>query len=83
MGLFYRGFHFKASSYLLYILLLVPSVYVSLYVLDVSTNIRKAIAFNLSGPVTLGVAALFCYKIKLTKLQLNSIINQMIFPLLF
>lgn len=81
MGLFYRGFHFKASPYLLYILLLVPSVYVSLYVLDVSSNIRKAIAFNLSGPVTLGVAALFCYKIQLSKSQLKQVVNHIVFPL--
>ncbi|HIC31343.1 MAG TPA: O-antigen ligase domain-containing protein [Flavobacteriaceae bacterium] len=82
IGLFYNGFNKKATTYLLYILLLVPSVYVSLYVLDVSNNIRKAIAFNLSGPVTLGIAALFCYGVTLTKQQLGSVVNHAIFPLI-
>lgn len=81
IGLFYNGFNKKATTYLLYILLLVPSVYVSLYVLDVSNNIRKAIAFNLSGPVTLGIAALFCYGVTLTKQQLGRVVNHAIFPL--
>ena len=54
MGLFYNGFNKKATPYLLYIVLLIPSVYVSLYLLDIGVNIKKAIAFNLSGPVCLG-----------------------------
>lgn len=81
MGLFYRGFHFKAVPYLFYILLLIPGIYISLYLLDVSNDIRKAIAFNLSGPVTLGIAALFCYKIQLSKKQLGTILNFIIYPL--
>lgn len=82
MGLFYNGFNKKATSYLLYIVLLIPAVYVSLYLLDVGVNIKKAIAFNLSGPVCLGVAALFCYGLRITKTQLESIVNFAIFPLI-
>ncbi|AXO81613.1 O-antigen ligase domain-containing protein [Olleya aquimaris] len=81
IGLFYQGFSKKATSYLLYLLLLIPSIYVSLYVLDIGQNIRKAIAFNLSGPVCLGVAALFCYNLKLTKTQLGSMLNYAVYPL--
>ncbi len=81
-GLFYQGLNKKASIYLVYILLLIPSIYVSLYLIDVGNNIRKAIAFNLSGPVTLGIAALFCFNIKLTKNQLEKVINFILFPLI-
>ena len=48
LGLIYNGFNKKAAPYIFYIILLIPSVYISLYSLDVSVNIRKAIAFNLS-----------------------------------
>lgn len=82
LGLFYNGFNKKATTYLLYILFLVPSIYVSLYLLDVGQNIRKAIAFNLSGPICLGIAALFCYSIKLTKTQLGFVLNYSVFPLI-
>ncbi len=81
IGFFYSGFSKKAISYFFYILLLVPSIYVSLNALDVGDNIRKAIAFNLSGPVCLGLSALYCYGIKVTKEQLESIVNHAIFPL--
>lgn len=81
MGLFYNGFNRKATIYLLYIILLIPSVYVSLYLLDVGVDIKKAIAFNLSGPICLGVSALFCYGVKVTKIQLESIINFCLYPL--
>jgi len=82
MGLFYNGFNKKAALYLFYIILLIPSIYVSLYLLEADQNIRKAIAFNLSGPVTLGIAALFCFGLKVTKTQLESVINSMLFPLI-
>ena len=81
MGLFYKGFNKKAALYFLYILLLIPSIYVSLNALDIGDNIRKAIAFNLSGPVCLGLSALFCYRVSLTKRELETVINHAIFPL--
>jgi hypothetical protein len=81
MGLVYQGFNKKGTSYLLYLLFLIPSVYVSLELIDADTNIRTAIAFNLSGPVCLGVSALFCYGIRVSKLQLETILNYAIYPL--
>ncbi|WP_147678609.1 O-antigen ligase family protein [Algibacter pacificus] len=81
MGLMHHGFNKKASVYLLYIVLLIPSIYVSLELLDADINIRKAIAFNLSGPVCLAIAALFCFGVKITKTQLETIFNYAIYPL--
>lgn len=81
IGLFNSGFNKKATMYLLYMILLIPSIYVSLYLIDVGSNIRKAIAFNLSGPICLGVSALFCFGVKVTKSQYESIINFAIYPL--
>ncbi|MCL5128728.1 O-antigen ligase [Algibacter sp. L4_22] len=81
MGLMYRGFNKKATIYLLYLILLIPSVYVSLELLDTGSNIRKAIAFNLSGPVCLGLSALFCFGVKISKSQLETIVNFTIYPL--
>ena len=63
MGLIYQGFNKKGTSYLLYLLFLIPGVYVSLELIDAGTNIRTAIAFNLSGPVCLGVISLVLFRI--------------------
>jgi hypothetical protein len=37
-----------------FLLLLVPSIVISTFVLDFDTNIRTTIAFNISGSVCLG-----------------------------
>ena len=81
MGILYKGFQARALLYLFYIVLLIPGIYVSLYLLDISANIRKAVAFNLSGPVCLGVSAMFCYGVSITRKQLGQIINFGIYPL--
>ncbi len=81
MGFYYNGFHKKATPYLFYLFFLIPSIYVSLYNPDIGNNIRKAIAFNLSGPVCLGISALFCFNLKLTKQQLTSVVNYVLLPL--
>ena len=81
IGFYYNGFNKKAILYLLYLIFLIPSIYVSLYSLDIGVNIRKAIAFNLSGPVCLGISALFCFGVKLTKQQLNTVVNYILLPL--
>lgn len=81
VGFVYNGFNKRAVPYVFYIALLIPGIYLSLSLLDLGYNIRKAIAFNLSGPVCLGLSALFCYGVKITKKQLESIINYAIYPL--
>ncbi|MBD0823886.1 O-antigen ligase family protein [Aestuariibaculum marinum] len=81
MGLFYKGFRLYAIPYVFYLLLLIPGIYVSMYALNVSVNLRKAVAFNLSGPVCLGISALFCFGVSITKYQLERVINSAIYPL--
>jgi hypothetical protein len=51
-------------------------------VLDFDTNIRKAIAFNISGPVCLGVASLYTYRRKISLDQMNDIILSMGLPII-
>jgi len=48
-------------SYLVYLVLLIPGIFVAGLNIGENTVIRKAIAFNLSGPVCLGIVAIFCY----------------------
>lgn len=61
IGVMTTHFSQKSFSYVLYILLLIPSIFLAGLNQGADTVIRKAIAFNLSGPVCLGVAAIFCY----------------------
>ncbi|WP_055435377.1 O-antigen ligase family protein [Lacinutrix algicola] len=52
----------KSFVYVLYLLLLIPGIFVTGFNQTTETIIRKAIAFNLSGPVCLGFVAIFCYQ---------------------
>ena len=73
IGMFYRGINVRSWPYFLYLLLLVPGILFSAINLNYGTNIGNAIGFNLSGPVTLGVAALYCYQKKITAKRMNEL----------
>ncbi|WP_245234846.1 O-antigen ligase family protein [Tamlana crocina] len=67
--------------YILYILLLIPGILVAGFNMSVQTNIRTAIAFNLSGPVCLGIVSIFCYKRKISYQNIHKVLLYMALPL--
>ncbi|WP_245925674.1 O-antigen ligase family protein [Algibacter marinivivus] len=67
--------------YIVYIFLLVPGILVAGFNMTEQTTIRTAIAFNLSGPVCLGVVSIFCYKQKLTYQSMHKVLLAMALPL--
>ncbi len=70
IGIYIRGFSLRSSWYVIYILLFLPSILVAADRIDIDESLRRAIAFNLAGPVVLGVAAVYCYNRTITKKQL-------------
>lgn len=70
----YNGFGKTAVPYWIFLLLLIPSVLIGTFVLNFDTNIRTTIAFNISGPVCLGLASLYTYRRKITLSQMNSLL---------
>ncbi|WP_223549258.1 O-antigen ligase [Aestuariivivens sp. NBU2969] len=80
MGMFFRGVNGKGYPYFIYLILLVPSILVASTTLSFFANFRTNIAFVLSGPVCLGIAALFCYERKVTNRQLLNIILYLALP---
>jgi len=67
MGLFYNGISNRAYPYLIYLILLLPSIFVAYANIGLDTNFRTNVAFVLSGPVCLGISAFYLFnkKIKL------------------
>ncbi|BCY27231.1 O-antigen ligase family protein [Flavobacterium okayamense] len=61
LGMFYDGIKKSSYIYVLFLLLLLPGIFVGINNLRFDTNIRKAIAFNISGPVCLGISAIYCF----------------------
>jgi hypothetical protein len=82
MGMFYKGISGKGYPYFLYLLLLVPSIFVASTSLSFDANFRTNIAFVLSGPLCLGIAALFCYDKKLSLRDLHKILLAMLLPII-
>lgn len=61
LGLFYSGLSKHSYIYGIFLLLLVPGIIKGANELSFAVNVRKAIAFNISGPICLGISALYCY----------------------
>ncbi|MBT8304923.1 MAG: O-antigen ligase family protein [Bacteroidia bacterium] len=82
LGLVFNSLSKNSYMYVIYLLLLVPGIVMASVTLDYETVFRKAIAFNLSGPVCLGLAALFCYNRSLHKADFNVITQAMVLPII-
>jgi len=81
LGIYYQGFKREALVYVFFLLLLIPGIFYGVLTLSFEANIRKAIAFNISGPACLGVSALYCMNRKVSYHQLRNIIVALSLPI--
>ncbi len=72
----------RSVIYIIYLLVLIPGIVVAANTLGYETNVRTAIAFNLSGPICLGVAAIYCYERNVTIQSIQKILLAMILPII-
>ena len=82
IGMYYNGLSRGATPYWIFLLLLVPSIILSTFVLDFDNNVRKTIAFYMSGPVCLALASLYTYRRKVALEQMNSILLSVGLPII-
>ena len=82
IGMFYRGFNRNSWPYLFYIVFLIPGIFFSAMNLDYDTSVVKALASNLSGPVCLGISALYCYDRKISNERLQHILLALLLPII-
>jgi hypothetical protein len=81
LGMYYSGFSKNAVPLWIYLMLLLPGVIVATETLNLQTEVRKAIAFNISGPVCLGIASIYCYSRKISISQINDILLALALPI--
>lgn len=72
LGIFYKGVPKKWNPYFFFLLLLIPSVLITLQ--GVHDDLRRKIFFDVLGPATLGFAAIYTYKRKITRHEINQIL---------
>lgn len=82
IGLFFKGTSSKTTPFWIYLLILIPGIVIASQTLSYEIVFRKAIAFNLSGPVCLGISALYCYYKKISAVQFNYILLMLLLPLI-
>jgi len=82
VGIYYSGFSKNALPYWIYTALLIPGILVASETLSHNSEIRKAISFNISGPVCLGISAVYCYFRRISFNQLNNILLFTALPIL-
>lgn len=82
LGMFYLGFKRNAAPYLIFVLLLLPGVLVSYEEMTYDVDFRKSVFFNLSGPLCLGVSAVFTYGRTISFRRMLKIIDYIIYPLI-
>jgi len=80
IGIFIQGGVSKGYHYIFYILLFMPSIFMGDYSLE--DEVRKLVAFNLAGPVSLGVVAFYLYKRKVKLKELNLVLFFFVLPII-
>lgn len=81
LGMFFSGTSKNSIIYLVFILLLLPGIYIGANVLGSEVDVRKAILFNILGEVTLFFSAIYCYQRKVSLLQIEYIIKALALPI--
>jgi len=82
IGMFFKGTSSKTVPFWTYLLILIPGIIVASITMSLEADFRKSIAFNLSGPVCLGVSALYCYYKKIKKEDFQKVITMLLLPLI-
>ncbi|SHI37342.1 O-antigen ligase like membrane protein [Mesonia phycicola] len=82
IGMMYQAFKKNAYPYVVYIFLLIPGVFVAMNTLGYEENFRTTMMFNLSGPLSLAISAIYCFERKIKFQDLLEVLNAIIYPLI-
>lgn len=81
LGMYFSGISKKAMPYWIFLLLLVPGIVLGVLNLGFEMDVRKALVFNILGPVCLGLSSIYCYERKITFDRFLGVITAFSLPL--
>lgn len=81
IGILYNGFSNKSFLYVFFLSLLIPGIIIGTATLSFDANIRKAIAFNITGPACLGICAIYTFQKSISFERLKDVLTMMMLPL--
>lgn len=82
IGMFFKGSSTRAKPFWIYLLILLPGIFISSFLIDYGVNFRTTVAFNLSGPVCLGISAIYCYYKKIKKEHYEQVLLMLLLPII-
>ncbi|MBP4137845.1 O-antigen ligase family protein [Flavobacterium geliluteum] len=82
IGMMYSNFSVNGMIYAVFILLLVPGILITTITADFNTDIKKALVFNLSGAVCLGISSIYMYNRRIVFSDLQNILVAMGLPVI-
>jgi len=82
LGMLYSGISKNSVPFWIYILLLIPGVFIATETLNLESDLRTSIMFNISGPVCLGISSIYCYNRKIGFSQVNNILLSLGLPII-
>ena len=81
IGMFYSNFSIRSFLYIVFLVLLIPGILVAASVDNLDFDLKKAIAFNLSGSLCLAIASMYMYKKKLLFSELQNVLVTLGLPI--
>lgn len=83
LGIYNQGFKLRSWPYLVFILLLLPGIFITYVSMDFyEVSFRKNILFNISGPLSLFMSALYCFQLKINLQSLFKVFDFLVYPLI-
>ena len=82
LGLYCSGVSKRATPYFIFLIAMIPGVVYGIMELSFDANIRKALVFNLLGPLALGVAALYTCCRTITLQDMEKLTRWMVYPMI-
>lgn len=82
LGMIYSNFSSNAFIYTFFLLLLIPGILVTMDVADFHMDIKKALVFNLSGPLCLCICAIYMFNRRIVFSDLQNIVLAMGAPII-
>jgi O-antigen ligase len=80
-GLYYHNFKSSANIFIIFFVLLIPSVVITFLDISFEESFRKTILFNLSGEFCLFACALFCYNRDIKFKDYTKLLDIMLLPI--
>ena len=82
LGIYFNSFSNRALIYVFFILIFIPGIFIGIGNLSFEANIRKAIAFNVSGPICLAISSIYCINRKISFEGLKKVFVYLSLPII-